>query len=185
MNVSKRKGLSAFGLKCNYIKCNHNSKAAGGCGGEEGGVGKTKETINSTVSAGVTEASASQRNATLHKLMASSLHHNGIRMNVSRKMFHYDVQGSVKKKKSKNNYRQKKPKQKKNPNRHRRPPNNNNVPIVSAHSSLVTLLYRFISKYINEKYIHSSHFGTFFFFCTQKITKSTIESACDDPGGWG
>lgn len=113
MNVSKRKGLSAFGLKCNYIKCNHNSKAAGGCGGEEGGVGKTKETINSTVSAGVTEASASQRNATLHKLMASSLHHNGIRMNVSRKMFHYDVQGSVKKKKSKNNYRQKNPKQKK------------------------------------------------------------------------
>lgn len=67
--------------------------------GGGGGVGKTKETINSTVSAGVTEASASQRNATLHKLMASSLHHNGIRMNVSRKMFHYDVQGSVKKKK--------------------------------------------------------------------------------------
>lgn len=52
---------------------------------------------------------------------------------------------------------------------------------VPVHTS-VSLLFH-VHK---QKYIHSSHFGTvFFFFCTQKLQKapkSTIESACGDRG---
>lgn len=50
-----------------------------------GGVGKMKQKRNSTVSAGVTEAI--ERNAVQANGFASSLHHNGVRMNVSRKCF--------------------------------------------------------------------------------------------------
>lgn len=49
-----------------------------------GGAEKNK-TKNSTVSAGVTEAI--ERNAVQANGFASSLHHNGVRMNVSRKCF--------------------------------------------------------------------------------------------------
>lgn len=95
-------------------------------------------------------------------------------------MFYYDVKGSVKKVKIKQNERQKKRTQK--ATKHTNFPVFSSTEDVPVHTS-VSLLFH-VHK---QKYIHSSHFGTvfFLFFCTQKLQKapkSTIESACGDPG---
>lgn len=60
LKKKENKDLSAFGLKYNYVKCNWNSK----------GVGAKR----STMSAGLTEASAIERNAVQVNGFASSLH---------------------------------------------------------------------------------------------------------------
>lgn len=60
--------------------------------------------------------------------------------------------------------------------RHRRPPNTRTFPSYPAQkTSLFTLLYRFFFMYINKNTFIQVILEQFFsyFFCTQKITKSS------------